>query len=141
MKSNEKNIQEWLDKLYKWDGIETDNSRESSLFETWYFEFSSITVKEIGYKYPNLNTKPIFLLNILKRNDDISCTLNQLSCIKYSELIFENSFKKLNNIPQFGELLYINFNNLFLTNSFFSCFSNIFSNYNNIGGTGNYQIY
>lgn len=123
--------EEWRKRLTQWDGVESMESQEASVFEKWYEMMAELATNEAKVFTHN----PTYLFKALSTNSDTACDLLNLSCMDFAAEALKNAIDKLysqhGHIPNWGKLHIFSFDHQILGSTPLKC---IASNY--IGSPG-----
>lgn len=105
-------VQQWLTKLLNWDGNESNESIEATLFEAWYRQTARFAISEVGSAWYNA----MYVLNLIKTPKGF----------EFAQQAFADVVKtKFNgNIPTWGSVHKTLLNHLILANTPLGCYAN-----------------
>ncbi|MGK7894454.1 MAG: penicillin acylase family protein [Xenococcus sp. (in: cyanobacteria)] len=97
----------WLNRLLRWDGNLTTESRQATVFETWYNELTKLPAAEIGQEFLEgffAQSVPRFLIKALTEGDS-ACGGSELDCLTTAAEIFVDVVDSFGNqVPRWGEI-------------------------------------
>jgi penicillin G amidase len=129
MKFSDSNLENWRQRLVKWDGQEVIGVEEPSIFEAWLIQMGHIVGKEAKF----IKNTEIFY-NILKNNTAYNCTTyvdpKFSSCESFAEEAFKETIQFLTasygKIPKWGIQVHeTQFYNSAIGQSILSCLVNV----------------
>jgi len=100
--------QQYLQRVLAWDGVESVNSTEAPLFDSWLYCLYNVTFLEIGQSTNNPWMMSQWFNNAQTSGagDDVSCSFWNQTCLEYASSCFSSAVNKYQNSPQWGDVHY-----------------------------------
>jgi penicillin G amidase len=128
----------WHTKLINWDGFETMESQEATIFEKWLKIMYKLPEKEIGFERSDL----IYLVSAMQRNDTTCLNFQKKSCLQYASDAFDTAIaaleKEHSEIPKWGEVHSSKFPHRIFSSTDLDCFTS--SSIPSMGGTATVNV-
>lgn len=97
----------WLDRLLEWDGNVSPDSRQATVFETWYTQLTQIPAAEIGLEVLDgrpAEPAPRFLLQAFTEGDP-ACGGSEAACLETAAQIFQEVVASFEgSVPRWGDI-------------------------------------
>ena len=93
IKPKSKRAAAWRQKLLAWDGRESVDSQEASVYEAWYSELARLPEKEVGRAYWS---RPLYLLRAMRQGDR-ACEQRGETCLQFAAEALERALARLDN--------------------------------------------
>lgn len=102
--------EDWRERMIQWDGFETMDSQEATIFENWFWEMKKMSVTNYTIEFRD----PIYLVNSLLGSCD--------QCMTYAQDTFDNVVNSFNgNVPNWGSVHSTSFPNLIFQGTPLDC--------------------